>query len=60
MTSREAEPEPEPARPQKLSDVTDELLRQAIREHGGNMSAAARQLGLHRSTLYRRLSGAPL
>jgi sigma-54 dependent transcriptional regulator, acetoin dehydrogenase operon transcriptional activator AcoR len=41
----------------KLSDLTDELLRKAIDEHSGNMSAAARQLGLHRSTLYRRLSG---
>ena len=58
MESRDAEPEPEPAQPQRLSDVTDELLRQAIREHDGNMSAAARQLGLHRSTLYRRLAGA--
>jgi transcriptional regulator of acetoin/glycerol metabolism len=60
MESREAEPEPEPEPPQKLSDITDDLLRQAIREHGGNMSAAARQLGLHRSTLYRRLAGAQL
>ena len=58
MESREAEPEPE--QPQKLLDVTNELLRQAIQEHGGNMSAAARQLGLHRSTLYRRLAGAQL
>jgi transcriptional regulator of acetoin/glycerol metabolism len=41
MTSREADPEPEPEPPQKLSDITDELLR---------------QLGLHRSTLYRRLA----
>ena len=60
MESREAEPEPEPEQPQKLLDVTNELLRQAIQEHGGNMSAAARQLGLHRSTLYRRLAGAQL
>lgn len=41
----------------KLSVLTDELLRKAIDEHSGNMTAAARQLGLHRSTLYRRLSG---
>lgn len=41
----------------KLSELTDELLRKAIDKHSGNMSAAARQLGLHRSTLYRRLSG---
>jgi sigma-54 dependent transcriptional regulator, acetoin dehydrogenase operon transcriptional activator AcoR len=43
--------------PAKLSDLTDELLRKTIDSHSGNMSAAARQLGLHRSTLYRRLSG---
>lgn len=41
----------------KLSVLTDELLRKAIEEQSGNMTAAARQLGLHRSTLYRRLSG---
>jgi sigma-54 dependent transcriptional regulator, acetoin dehydrogenase operon transcriptional activator AcoR len=41
----------------KLSALTDELMRKAIDEHSGNMTAAARQLGLHRSTLYRRLSG---
>ena len=35
----------------KLSVVTDALLRKAIDEHSGNMTAAARQLGLHRSTL---------
>jgi transcriptional regulator of acetoin/glycerol metabolism len=52
MTSREAEPEPL----QKLADITEDLLRTTIRENGGNMSAAARQLGLHRSTLYRHLS----
>lgn len=41
----------------KLSVMTDELMRKAINDHSGNMTAAARQLGLHRSTLYRRLSG---
>ncbi len=41
----------------KLSVLTDELLRKAIDDHSGNMTAAARQLGLHRSTLYRRLAG---
>jgi len=45
-----------PEQPQKLSDLTDQLLRKTIRENGGNVSAAARQLGLHRSTLYRHLS----
>lgn len=39
-----------------LSDIKDELVHRTIAEHKGNMSAAARQLGLHRSTLYRRLA----
>lgn len=38
-----------------LSGVTDATVRRALEQHRGNMSAAARQLGLHRSTLYRRL-----
>ncbi len=32
------------------------LLRAAIERHGGNMSAAARSLGISRSTLYRKLA----
>lgn len=40
-----------------LHDVTDATLRKAIEQHRGNVTAAARQLGLHRSTLYRRLFG---
>lgn len=31
------------------------LMQEAIDQHGGNMSAAARQLGISRATLYRRL-----
>lgn len=31
------------------------LMQEAIEQHGGNMSAAARQLGISRATLYRRL-----
>lgn len=31
------------------------LMQEAIDEHGGNISAAARQLGISRATLYRRL-----
>lgn len=31
-------------------------IRKALALHSGNVSAAARQLGIHRSTIYRRLS----
>jgi transcriptional regulator of acetoin/glycerol metabolism len=38
-----------------LRVITRHAVDQAIAAHGGNMSAAARSLGLHRSTLYRML-----
>jgi DNA-binding NtrC family response regulator len=42
-----------------LNDATDEFQRQhitkAIERAGGNMSDAARLLGLHRSNLYRKM-----
>ncbi|MBW2720391.1 MAG: hypothetical protein JRD94_18140, partial [Deltaproteobacteria bacterium] len=34
-------------------------LREALEQYGGNMSAAARALGIPRSTLRDRLKGAP-
>ena len=37
-------------RPRNLSAAS---IRNACRETGGNMAAAARQLGVHRATLYR-------
>lgn len=46
----------QPAQSTRLADLEDEFLRRTIAEHNGNISAAARQLGLHRSTLYRRLA----
>ncbi|MEE3624307.1 sigma-54-dependent Fis family transcriptional regulator [Nitrospirillum sp. BR 11752] len=33
----------------------DDAIRQALARHRGNVSAAARELGVHRSTLHRRL-----
>jgi DNA-binding NtrC family response regulator len=38
-----------------LEDVEKILIRKALAKHGGNVSRAARSLGLSRSALYRRL-----
>lgn len=38
-----------------LKVQNDEAIRQAMVQHGGNISAVSRQLGLSRNTLYRRL-----
>ncbi len=49
----------EPAAPlaaAALCDITERAMRQALDKHAGNVSAAARSLGVSRSTLYRRLS----
>jgi transcriptional regulator of acetoin/glycerol metabolism len=34
---------------------TEQLIQDTLARHDGNMSAAARALGVSRSTLYRRL-----
>jgi transcriptional regulator of acetoin/glycerol metabolism len=39
----------------RLIEVEAMLVRRAMEQHGGNVSRAARQLGLSRSALYRRL-----
>jgi transcriptional regulator of acetoin/glycerol metabolism len=55
-------PLPDPGQPPAphaaaaLSDITERAMRQALEEHAGNISAAARSLGVSRSTLYRRLN----
>lgn len=38
-----------------IHDQEQELIRQALAEHDGNVSAAARTLGISRATLYRKL-----
>lgn len=38
-----------------LDDLAVEAIRAALRAHEGNVSAAARQLGISRNTLYRRM-----
>jgi transcriptional regulator of acetoin/glycerol metabolism len=41
--------------PGALREQGDALIRQALAEAGGNVSEAARRLGIGRNTLYRRL-----
>ena len=50
---------PWPERPTSLALVEWEHVNQTIRHCAGNMSAAARQLGIHRPTLYKKLRKVP-
>ena len=38
-----------------LEDMTEDAIRAAMQQHAGNISAVARQLGISRNTLYRKL-----
>ena len=40
----------------RLEEVELSTIRQTLALHNGSVSAAARQLGIHRSTIYRRLN----
>ena len=40
---------------QSLDDAELSLIRTALSQNGGNVSAAAKALGIHRSTIYRRM-----
>ena len=40
--------------PSNLQSMTDAAIRDALASHEGNVSRAARALGVHRSTIYRR------
>jgi transcriptional regulator of acetoin/glycerol metabolism len=40
-----------------LEDITLAAMQSAVTSHGGNISRAARALGIHRSTLHRHLKG---
>ncbi|MDR3380643.1 sigma-54-dependent Fis family transcriptional regulator [Cupriavidus basilensis] len=41
--------------PERLRDREAAMIHQALARHGGNVSLAARELGLSRNTIYRRL-----
>src|SRR5262249_25044657 len=45
----------EPCRTARLEEMTKQAMRQTVTSCGGNVSEAARRLGINRSTLYRRL-----
>jgi len=45
---------PDPA-PQNLQRLSQQAIAHALENARGNMSAAARQLGISRQTLYRKL-----
>ncbi len=52
LRRKAVEQEPAPAQP----SAEYEALSAALRESGGDMQSAARRLGIHRSTLYRRMA----
>ncbi|MET0006724.1 MAG: helix-turn-helix domain-containing protein, partial [Candidatus Thiodiazotropha sp. 6PLUC4] len=39
-----------------LKQLTRQAIEKALSENGNNVSATARQLGIHRSTLYRQMA----
>jgi transcriptional regulator of acetoin/glycerol metabolism len=43
----------------RLQDVAASAIASAIAQHGGNVSAAARALGVSRNTIYRKMQCAP-
>jgi transcriptional regulator of acetoin/glycerol metabolism len=57
--ARAAEPAQASARVGTLEEQEAEAIRAALRQHAGNVSAAARALGVSRNTIYRRLGGLP-
>ncbi len=55
-----AEPEKPPEKPMSLRRLEWEQIQRVLNEHDGNISAAARALGIHRRTLQRKLSKRPV
>jgi transcriptional regulator of acetoin/glycerol metabolism len=52
-------PRADPALPQTVETTHEELMRKALRESGGNLSKAARRLGVSRGWIYRRMQTPP-
>lgn len=50
----------EPAQPMSLRRLEWEHIQRVLEENGGNVSAAARALGVHRRTLQRKLAQKPV
>ncbi|WP_229419039.1 sigma-54-dependent Fis family transcriptional regulator [Pseudoduganella flava] len=50
---------PLPAAGGDLESMEHALIERTLREHGGNVSAAARALGVSRNTIYRKLAQRP-
>jgi transcriptional regulator of acetoin/glycerol metabolism len=48
-----------PTAPVSLEALELAAIRKALQTHAGNVSAAARELGISRNTLYRKLRGSP-
>jgi len=57
LTAGEAEPAPAASASNPISRTIDERSRliEVLRRNGGNMTTAAKELGMHRTTLWRKL-----
>lgn len=64
LATLQGKPSPEaekaPQRPMSLRRLEWEQIQRVLNEHDGNISAAARALGIHRRTLQRKLSKRPV
>lgn len=58
-TEHAAEPDVPADEPLNLRQLSWEYIQRVLTEHDGNISAAARALGMHRRTLQRKLLKAP-
>ena len=46
---------PPPPAKRSIRDMEEEHIRHTLQKYGGNMTKAARELGIHRSTLWRKM-----